>query len=680
MVVALTFAADGDAAEFATYWSTAFNDSLRAEGWDPLAVAVAGRRTAASISDPTQLDRRLTHCDQQSFIELLRVRRPAIVQSFGDVTLLGPVWAAAAGNGCRIAHFVGSAEGPRGVKSTTRMSRSWATRAARRQSRHVEAVIGSSRSAIARCIEAGFFSGANFSIVAAPPVAAADHPDVPISTSAPSIAPAGAPVLGCYDPTADDAAMKLLVDAIGLAGSPNVFRMMVCRAAGHDTIALPSLAAWAGSAGIHDFIRSIDALVVPSDDDRVMDAVALALRSNKVVIAPTGGAVSELIEYGRHGVVFHAGSAYHLAEAINNVAQTLKAKSFDFRGAQMAVAQAAPEQVARTFACAYERLAPGRQATAGAAERPSASPPIDEGPSVGIVVSARADARLLRGTLRSIGLMDTRPELVIVVTPKGRDHLLDRAMIADLPVPIRVLSADVADDSWLTVGLRAMALSVDVALFAAEGTLFDRRHVGNVKERFGNWDDVVGSVELVANVIPVDSVNDVTPALTAPGAQHRSVHPLLRRWLRARSMMPCVLTARIKACNGLSFPPLSAFCDWISYALFLGQLRDRGRVTVGAATSAAELRFAVERRSGFEFGYMIYNRLCRTEDYSDFGSRIFLSPRLEKLRLFIDSAIQYLLMPNRRPHIATMIRGVLAARHDLKVIDRDVHRDIRAIT
>ncbi len=70
---------------------------------------------------------------------------------------------------------------------------------------------------------------------------------------------------------------------------------------------------------------------------------------------PSGAA--ELIEYGRHGLTFAAGSAYHFANAMNIVSQSWQQKPVLLADGGRAIARTDPAQVAQTFATAYRRLA-----------------------------------------------------------------------------------------------------------------------------------------------------------------------------------------------------------------------------------------------------------------------------------------------------------------------------------
>jgi hypothetical protein len=301
----------------------------------------------------------------------------------------------------------------------------------------------------------------------------------------------------------------------------------------------------------------------------------------------------------------------------------------------------------------------------------------DKTPTVGFVVSGRSNPRLLRATLRSIELMTERPDLVLVVVPKGREHAFDRGQWTDSPVRVRSLMSEGSDDSWLGTGLRTVAPAVDIAIFASEGTIFDADYLSDLKRRYATWEDFVGSIELVSSVIKVDA--DTVDEDLAVAMQRREgrLHSLLRRRLRAYSLIPSVLAVRTEACNKLKFVSFSAFCDWMSYALLLDQLRRRGRTTVEFGK-----HFDAERRRGFDFGYTIYDRISRIEDYTSPGAlgASYLAPRLEKLKLFGEQALQYFLSPSRKKHIVTIIQGMLAARRDLKTSIRNVQRDIRAMS
>lgn len=297
---------------------------------------------------------------------------------------------------------------------------------------------------------------------------------------------------------------------------------------------------------------------------------------------------------------------------------------------------------------------------------------------VGIVISARSDSRLLCATLQSIERLADSPGLVIVVLPQGPEHLLDRRELANSRLPLRILAANGLADSWLTVGFRALAPVVDIAIFAREGIVFERDFVQRARRRYADWEDLVGMIEIITDVIKVGPRSGFAGLADESRSRDGLFHQFLRRWLRARSLMPAVLTLRTLACGQLKFVTFSAFCDWMSYALFLDRLRPRGRTVVAVAENAQELRFYAERRSGFEFGYELYNRLSRIRDYVDELPRTsYLNPNIEKMRLFAEQALQYLLSPRAKRHIVTVMKGMLAARRDIRMQARRIRAEIR---
>src|SRR5262249_34091956 len=149
---------------------------------------------------------------------------------------------------------------------------------------------------------------------------------------------------------------------------------------------------------------------------------------------------------------------------------------------------------------------------------------------------------------------------------------------------------------------------MDIAIFVREGTLLQPDFVRRAQRNYAVWEDLVGKLEVVANVVKV-SVD--SGSAVKSDTRDGLLHSLVRRWLRARSLMPSVLSLRIAACGNLKFVTFSAFCDWMSFALFLDTLRPRGRTVVAIAEGVQELRLGAERRSGFDLGYELYNRLSR---------------------------------------------------------------------
>jgi hypothetical protein len=302
--------------------------------------------------------------------------------------------------------------------------------------------------------------------------------------------------------------------------------------------------------------------------------------------------------------------------------------------------------------------------------------------SIGIVISARSDPRLLRATLKSVALLTVPPTLVLVLLPRGREHLLDQADIAGSRLPISVLRADGLDDSWLTVGFRHLAPIVDIAMFTREGMLLDPDYTRAIERRYADWGDLVGILQVASELVVIKDSGDPS----SPAGEHEvragAVTRMLRRRLRAPSLMSCALALRVAACGGLKFVTFSAYCDWLSYALTLDRLRARGRTALVWAEDLRELHLGAERRTGFDFGYTIYDRLSRINDYVDRGASpqpSYLNPRMEKIRLFAEQGLQLVLDPPSRGHIATVLQGMMAARRDSKVRMRKLQREIREL-
>lgn len=297
---------------------------------------------------------------------------------------------------------------------------------------------------------------------------------------------------------------------------------------------------------------------------------------------------------------------------------------------------------------------------------------------VGIVISGRSDGRRLHASLQSVERLASRPSLVIVILRPGHDHLLAPRELAGSQLPIRILTSDGPADSWLTIGFRALAPVVDIAIFLSEGTILEGDYVRQTQRRYASWEDLIGMIEIVSDAVKVDA--NAAHSSLASESQTRDgfLRAWLRRRLRARSLMPSILSLRLTACRNINFVIFSEFCDWMSFALFLDRLRARGRTEVTMTQAAQEVRFGAERRSSFDFGYTLYNRLTRIEDYVDVAPEVsYLSPSMEKTRLFAEQALQYLLSACTDRNISTMMRGMLASRRDIKVQARAIQREIR---
>jgi glycosyltransferase involved in cell wall biosynthesis len=354
MRIALVFAPD-DAADrtYAPFGSPDMVAGLRQEGLDPMIVRIvpgAGGRMDAPRAGPGDGAPTFS-CDDASLPALIRSRRPEIVHTFGSVTRLASVWPQASRSGCLNVHYVGSECGAAGAGAIRKKAWSRDGWRARSASREVAGLIGSNRATISHYVEAGFFPRARFSMLAPPPA------DVAAATSPQAAAPMSSlPVLGYYGEPGDAKALSLLFEGIRLTGNLHLFGVVVAASASQPELRAPSNVAFVARTDARDFVRSIDALVVPCGEDRAMPTALQALRANKVVIAPDGSSIAEALEHGRHGVLFGAGSGYELATSINEVVQSWQDRPFDYQGVASIVSRAAPDEIARTFARACRKL------------------------------------------------------------------------------------------------------------------------------------------------------------------------------------------------------------------------------------------------------------------------------------------------------------------------------------
>ncbi len=357
MKIALVFAADACASlALAPYRSERFIGALEAEGVTPIIVDVEGT-DGGRLPVPAYAGAPTTFfCAADGLAHILRQERPALVQTFGAASCQARLWPRAGDT--PVLHVVGSG-GPvtrerdvavawRRVRPPLRSFAGWRARLA---SRHVDGLIGTNRADLGQHLDLGFFPRAAFSMVVPPPVEAAPRTDAGAGSTE-------TPTFGVYDPGATAASLGFLLHAIGLSGQPDFFRVAIAPARLRALApTAPAGVSFVDAETVAAFEREIDVLVLPYGEDRMTESVVAALRAGKIVIVPEGGAAAELIEYGRHGVLYAAGSAYHLAMAINVMAQSWRNRPFDFEGVEQMIAGLAPEAVARGFASAYRRLA-----------------------------------------------------------------------------------------------------------------------------------------------------------------------------------------------------------------------------------------------------------------------------------------------------------------------------------
>lgn len=361
MKVALVFAGTSAANPvFQPYRSRRFTEALAAEGITAVLVDVDIAQQSRFVPATYDAPGPVYYRNQVDRLPLILTQeRPSAVLTFGATLDLAPVWREGAKAEVPILHFV-SSEGSISESPATgadfmrtpprRLARAWHARYA---SRRVAGLVGSNRADLGRHLRQSYFTRARFSVVAPPPTCPPPADAIPPVTGS-----AEHPVFGFYDPEASESALRFLLRAIDLTGPPGRFALRIAPAVlsrrvpertGHAT--------FVEAADPADFLRGIDVLLVPEAHDRALPTIATALVARRIVIVPDTGAAIELIDYGRHGVLHAAGSAYHFAMAINVMTQSWSNRPITFEGIDAAVARTAPEQVARAFARAFRKAA-----------------------------------------------------------------------------------------------------------------------------------------------------------------------------------------------------------------------------------------------------------------------------------------------------------------------------------
>jgi hypothetical protein len=333
----------------AGYRSVSFQSSLAAAGIDPVVIDVIGNDDPATAHAANGG----LACRELDFAGVLHGCAPRLVQTFGAESGLEAIWTAAAHADNPVLHFVQSenlaalpAKGPLARALAGLKLPGFGTGA-----RHVTGVLGSNRAAISRYMDAGAFPGARFSRVIVPPV---EWQDVPAA------APVGSPrpVFGVYDPYGTEQTLGFVLQAITSTGHPDLFEVKLAYPAYQVPAIVPRNVSVVPPGDLRDFVNSIDALILPYDADHLAESLVTALRAGRTVIVPDGGLASELIGFGRHGVMFAAGSAYDLALKINIMTRSQDDRPFDFQGGRELTARCASAEVARAFAATYRSLVP----------------------------------------------------------------------------------------------------------------------------------------------------------------------------------------------------------------------------------------------------------------------------------------------------------------------------------
>jgi hypothetical protein len=367
MKVAIIFATDGSSCEdavVAPFRAAGFVAGLGSAGVEPVMIEVEPDHVPADPAAPVEPPARRLRTGRDALGTLLADERPDVIQTFGPEQRLAAIWALAADNEAPLVHCVSCWRADMSGADTSpaaSLEGSCAKGASARASARVAALVGTSRAAVGCLMEIGYFPCASSSIIVPPPVerGAADATSEAARTAE--------AVFGVYDPCASADLVAFLAHTIELTGRRHAMQMRI--AMRHpppgDGVSIARVA----PEGIEHFIAGIDVLAVPTYDDSVAAVLIAALRSGKSVIVPDPSGAAELIEYGRHGLTFAAGSAYHFANAMNLVGQSWRQKPVLLAHGRSAIAGTDPAAVARRLAAGYRQLlaAPG----AARAVRPS---------------------------------------------------------------------------------------------------------------------------------------------------------------------------------------------------------------------------------------------------------------------------------------------------------------------
>jgi hypothetical protein len=356
MKVAIIFATDGSACEdavLAPFWSAGLVDGLRVGGIEPVVVSLlpdhAARGAETAVGDRLR-------CRRNELAALLVAKRPQAIQTFGSEHHLAAIWPIMAEAGVPIAHCVSCWRDAADAVPASSIP-SFAVSRAKRASSHVAALIGTSRAAVGGLIAAGYFQNAMSSVMVPPPaeraVAVNARSGQPGEPARARVSEAD-PVFGIYDPCASPALVAFVSRAVELTGRRSALQVRIAAAASMP--AAPAPITIVPADGIEDFLAAIDVLAVPAYDDGIAAALIAALRAGKSVIVPDPSGAAELIEYGRHGLLFCAGSAYHFANALDLVGQSWSQRPVLLADGGPAVARTHPAAVARVLAAVYGRL------------------------------------------------------------------------------------------------------------------------------------------------------------------------------------------------------------------------------------------------------------------------------------------------------------------------------------
>jgi glycosyl transferase family 1 len=347
MILATDAAAHQDVVS--PFRSAAFVEALRDEGVDAGVLSVTPDRDHPSLAGGSESD--LVHAVHPGDLPaILAAEHPDVLMTFGREARLSAIWGIAAAAQLPLGHCVSCWRTGRvapDVRSYSTVS-DWR---AKHSSRHVGGVIGTCRVAVGSLIAGGYFPRAASSIIISPPVdtlGAARPGEMALSPRS-----AGGPVIGIYDPHATAGVVAFVSQALVLTGRRNGMQV---RLAVRSPPSISAGLAFGSVVEVEDFVAAIDVLVIPSYDDSLARVLIAALRAGKSVVVPDRSGAADLIDHGRYGLIFPAGSAYHLANAMNILTEAWKHPAVLNVDATPAIAKTNPRGVARTLRAVCKRL------------------------------------------------------------------------------------------------------------------------------------------------------------------------------------------------------------------------------------------------------------------------------------------------------------------------------------
>lgn len=302
--------------------------------------------------------------------------------------------------------------------------------------------------------------------------------------------------------------------------------------------------------------------------------------------------------------------------------------------------------------------------------------------SYGVAILARFDPRLTQATLASVRAATSNFGSIVLVVPHSRRHVF-AAFPTEIDTDIDYITAN--DDELQSAAVAALVPSADIGIVVPEGMIFDADYFKVLRHKVEDFEDRVGAIDLVYQVLKIDSAGEEHKAeLNLDDHPHeRPLISTLRAMLAARSLLGAVFWVRTAALGQIKLATTAQLSDTLVYALALDALRARGRTEINFTPNAYELRLTPERRSGYDAGYRLYHHLYQITEGQSVERTIrpvkpsHLGTGTERARLIFTQVVRALASPENRFHARTFLQGALAAWRDARNVGRTVQRDLR---